>query len=160
MAGKLLLALKAIKKAHSLSPNHPDAHINLVRLYQSYNTQKDTLPSAVKEVLESEFPTIFNSSAVDLSKFAYSYLDQQLKEKNVRGVVKGAEAVILVDEGKKKDVVGVVASVGGGDWKGWGVENATEALWFLRRNGAGEEVLGGFRSRARGRFPFAVVFRE
>ncbi|KAJ3043731.1 N-alpha-acetyltransferase 16, NatA auxiliary subunit, partial [Rhizophlyctis rosea] len=105
--GKLLLALKAIKKAHTLSPSDPDAHINLIRLYQSYTSQKSTLPPAVMTVLESEFPALFNTASspdIDLHKFVKTYLDIQVKEKNVRGVVKGAEAVVLVDEGRKAEV--------------------------------------------------------
>ncbi|KAJ3030244.1 hypothetical protein HDV00_008997 [Rhizophlyctis rosea] len=159
--GKLLLALKCIKKAQSLEPSNPDAHLNAVKLYQVYQKEKEQLPAPVREVFEAEVSTVYGREGnVDLKSFVDKYLEQAEKEKEVERVVKGAEAVLGVDGGEKEKarVLAIVAGVGSGKgWKGWNFENATAAYEALRTGDTAKAE--EFKARCAESFPLASLFR-
>jgi len=97
--GKLLLALKALKKAVKLSPDNPELHKRIMRYLHTFETVRDKLTPVIKGVIETEFhqSIVLGKTAIEYNEIYHSkFVDSLIHNIAV------AESLYLIDPSKKQ----------------------------------------------------------
>lgn len=146
---KYLLALRCLKAALSIDPEHPKVHEHVVAFRQALDKDLTSLPSKVIEVLKSEFTAV--AAGTDLKQF-----DREFREKHNESA-RHILASIRVQEKLGSDRATLAKElISLLQLQGVTLEDGTEILETLRSWRAGE--LDAFKTAAKGKWPEASAF--
>lgn len=146
---KYLLALRCLKQALALDPEHPTVHEQLVYFRHVLNTKLNSLPPKTQEVVKAEFDVL--DASTDLKKYNDEF---EAKHKDsaphVVAAIK-AKKHLGEDQAKVEKELTEVISIQGVDF-----EVAQEVLELLR-SWRSKEV-DGFKKQAAQKWPEVTVF--
>lgn len=146
---KFLLALRCLNAATALDPKNPALHAQAVEFRHALNSEADSLPAKVKEVLEANFTAI--PASADLRKVNADFQAQHQDSAQHRIAAARAAKLLGEDATKvEKDLFDVLRS---------GSTTFTDAASILEllRNWRSSEA-DAFKNAARGKWPEVTLF--
>jgi hypothetical protein len=153
LAGRTLLMLRSINRAHRLEPNNPELHSCLVRFLR--HTGSSNHDSIVNEVIKRQSTGIFaNTNASQLNS---DYLNKN--SKSLPHLLQGARMLYLLDPTSQQKAITLTTNLDS-SLKSVNLENCTKVLEALRNGDFGlcEQAIADYTSKCHERFPYAMAF--
>jgi len=150
---KYLLALKSLKKAHSIDSNYPELHKKKIQFFLEVSKIMNTLSEPVKSVIESEKLNLVGSSS--LIDFNNSFLDIHKLSSPHRSAA--AQIMFELEPNRKSEAIELVKH---NDYaKGRiALKNKIHNYQLLKDLFGDLQAAESYRLNARKQFPYAISF--
>ena len=153
LAGRTLLMLQSIKRAHRLDANNPDLHSCLVLFMR--HTDASQLEGAVAEVVKRQTSEIFSN--LNASQFNANFLKKN--SKSLPHLFQAARMMYLLDPSAQAKALSLATNLN--DVDGVTLPICVRVLDALRNNDFGpcDTAIADYIEKCHKRFPYATAFR-
>eukprot|EP00731_Ephydatia_muelleri_P031037 Em0022g551a len=152
---KFLLMLQALKRSHSISPDHPQFHVQLVDFMASF-VQQD-LAGPVGQVIKETLPQLTGS--LDSKELNETFLEKH--SDSLPHLIAGAQVMYRLSPELKDKAVAIATNLSDG-LKGRTLKSCIEVQELLRSGFLGDcsSVIEDYQHKCQKLYPMATAFRS